>query len=431
MSMRWNGIFIGIGSYFTPDGETNGEKELVAPSFDARRVKKGFSLLNPEGKFVTLTDDLTGFPPIRNVIYSRLIRLLGEIEAGSPLVFYFAGHGFSEDGEFFLQPPDYLEEIPKISSISLNSILEIMSRHSGRKLIICDCCRVESDVADTTNLPVFASSPMVSVNEDMSIIWSCSKNQHSYESLVIGEEPAGLFSFFLNKAIYLNHLVRQPQAVSLYDIFEQAKIFTSEYVVQNLPRGNQTPIIFGGDVHNWIVFDDPAVVTQRSYLPDMPLEPFNTPIPHTTQDTDDDSASKPSEEQIRSIITEAVQVVDRLVIDRQVLARGGSTPPADGQAETKDIIEELLIQTFRLLCKIDKKRNGAGFTVRTGSEISKELGTGTISVAAISATLASNFQSVPLGVIITTVGIFFARVSLNTFCEMTSEYFQRRGIDPC
>jgi hypothetical protein len=246
------GLFIGVGTYFKTDGNVDHKISLYSPPNDAMLLSNEFQKHPMAKKIITLTDQ-GDTRPTRNQIFASLRNILQSATHDSHFVFSFAGHGATYGKDFILHPRDFDIRIPDISGVKLNEILEQLHPIKKNKLIICDCCRV--NVEDFNFSEVFTGLPPLLVDEKTYIISSCSFGEMSYESLELENDGAGVFTYFFKKnlGVAISNINR---STSLYSLFDRARLKTSKYMADRYEI-KQTPMIHGGDANDWILTGHP------------------------------------------------------------------------------------------------------------------------------------------------------------------------------
>lgn len=247
------GISVGVRDYFSSDGSIDKIKSFLAPSFDAELISESFSKISIQSDIFLLTGNSSKERPTKNNIFARLVEVIEKSKMLNDFVFYFSGHGSRFGDDILLHPCDFDSRIPEVSGIKLNDILKYLHKINGRKLIICDCCRVLYEEFDDTAISNCFKFPPLLIDEQTFLITSCSEGQYSYETFQLGDIGSGVFSYYLSNALEYLFTNNSPLTTSLYSIFSYAKENCSIYAAEQLNQ-SQTPTLHGGDANNWILF---------------------------------------------------------------------------------------------------------------------------------------------------------------------------------
>jgi hypothetical protein len=136
LSKSCHAVVVGVGTF-----ETDGFQFLPAPEREAREISaalvdaKGCGI--PPGQVCTLIGSAATSPGIRDA----LRRTATESSPGDTIVFYFSGHGYKSDQDFFLCPYDVKVADVLGSSVSGRELGELLSASCARGvLVILDCC---------------------------------------------------------------------------------------------------------------------------------------------------------------------------------------------------------------------------------------------------------------------------------------------------
>ena len=421
MALKWNGCFIGVGNYFTPDGKIDIDKSLVAPAFDAKRIARAFNTLSPGGSFNILNDEYKSVDrPTRNQIYSILNKSLKKSNPEEPFVFSFSGHGSTRDEKYYLHPSDFQVDISTISSIPLNDILNLIYKHRrGKNLIICDCCRASLEERNI-EMDKAINIPHMPLNDNTAIILSCSNGQLSFETSLISKEPAGVFNHFFAQNIYYYLLSDAKQCISLYEIYEHVKVDTSQYISNIIKDQNQIPTFIGGDIHDWVMIDDPLIKINK------PKKNINI---SDSKKTKGDKINKISDQWINNILEETDKLCGvnwhKNAFEARSIFNSIDNKKRDKKNLTHKIYQQILKEIFWILCEKGKSSDREKYVERKHNEIEKHIGikAGALSTAGLSAYLATTFGSVPLGVITTLVTLTLLKASHRSFCKFAGDYF--------
>lgn len=116
--------------------------------------------------------------------------------SGVHALFYFAGHGFEENGENYLVPVDVYEGFSLHECIKAQYILRIMQDHdTALNFLILDMCRKPRDDASD---PVQQSCPQPLQNKANTIIsYACNPQYDAFESKNIASDNGIFMTHFL------------------------------------------------------------------------------------------------------------------------------------------------------------------------------------------------------------------------------------------
>jgi len=135
--------------------------------------------------------------PNRSNIISLMSLLAANSESNDSILFYFAGHGFEQEGVNYLLPADSRHNVLSETAISLSWVKETLSKSLARKkFIIIDACHSGSTIGRSPSLPMTRSfhEDMFSEAEGFAILSSCRIGQLSYD---YPEKNHGVFSHYL------------------------------------------------------------------------------------------------------------------------------------------------------------------------------------------------------------------------------------------
>ena len=135
--------------------------------------------------------------PTRSNIMSLTSLLANNSESNDTILFYFAGHGFEQEGVNYLLPSDSCRNILSDTAISLAWIKETLNKSLARKkFMIIDACHSGSKIGRSISMPMSRSfhDEMFSEAEGFAILSSCKIGQLSYD---YPEKNHGVFSYYL------------------------------------------------------------------------------------------------------------------------------------------------------------------------------------------------------------------------------------------
>ena len=141
-------------------------------------------------------DDVKGHPTRSNIM-SLTSLLANNSESNDSILFYFAGHGFEQEGVNYLLPADSRHNVLSDTAISLSWVKETLNKSLARKkLVIIDACHSGSKIGRSNSVPMSRSfhEEMFSEAEGFAVLSSCKIGQLSYD---YPEKNHGVFSYYL------------------------------------------------------------------------------------------------------------------------------------------------------------------------------------------------------------------------------------------
>lgn len=192
---RW-AVIIGVNAYR--------EKPLRYCVPDARMLAEALQQrcgYDPT-RTVILTDDQkeTEQLPTKINIQKQLGTVLRGVGAQDTVLVFFAGHGFSSDGQSFLCPLDFAGSQAKLSGWRLDELRSMLHDCSAaQKLLVLDCCHSGGAVLFGGNAANGANaSETFEEAQGLLTFASCRTTQTSLESQVKGH---GVFSYSLARGL--------------------------------------------------------------------------------------------------------------------------------------------------------------------------------------------------------------------------------------
>jgi len=135
--------------------------------------------------------------PTRSNIMALTSLLANNSESNDSILFYFAGHGFEQDGVNYLLPADARENVLSETAISLRWVKETLSRSLARKkFMIMDACHAGAAIGRSQSVHMTRSfhEEMFSEAEGFAVLSSCKMGQLSHD---YPETNHGAFSYYL------------------------------------------------------------------------------------------------------------------------------------------------------------------------------------------------------------------------------------------
>ncbi|HOV15644.1 MAG TPA: caspase family protein, partial [Spirochaetota bacterium] len=189
---RW-ALCIGINDY---------QDKYISKLKKCQNDAKGLAdILKHEGQFdfvYTFTDDSDRnsleYPSLNNII-AKMEFLKNEIRQDDTLIFFFSGHGISDDNnKSYLITADTNISQPYKTSLSLYQIEDwISGMKISKNIVILDACRNSVEKAKGINARTLIEEKN-SQAEISAVIYSTSPGEYSYEH---DTEPYGVFTTFM------------------------------------------------------------------------------------------------------------------------------------------------------------------------------------------------------------------------------------------
>lgn len=206
-------LIVGIDNY-----DNDSVVDLKCATSDAKLLKDTLVKSGEvaEDNIFLLTSEAAGEssqPSLTNVVF-RLEWLREIVGPGDTLVFYFAGHGVSIDGETFLltEEADQRSKNTLMVSSLPGKVLNELLKSAGAQntLVLLDACRNDPTAGrgDADNRlseqmarglvfkPKVAAAPELTRNT--ATIFACSEGERSWEW---GDKKQGFFTFYLSEAL--------------------------------------------------------------------------------------------------------------------------------------------------------------------------------------------------------------------------------------
>jgi len=210
-------LLVGINHYYLDDAIGN-LKYCVNDVVELNRILSD----SLRGNFTTqpLHSDIEDkkLTPTRSNIMSMLKLLSSNSEQNDTVLFYFAGHGFEQDGVNYLLPADARLNVLSETAIALRWVKKTLSESlAKKKFIIIDACHAGSRLGRSLSIPMTKSfeEEMFSESEGLAILSSCRFGQVSYD---FPEKNHGAFSYFLLEGLQGSADVDSDHIVTVPDV---------------------------------------------------------------------------------------------------------------------------------------------------------------------------------------------------------------------
>ena len=275
---RW-GIIIGINTYDDPN--ING-LQFAAP--DARSIYE--ALTHPEtGGFkvehLHLLTSGSENPPTRANILESLSLLSQIIQAGDTVIFYFAGHGITQNGISYLLPADTRVDVLTETATPLSKVYQSI-QHARHQLIFLDASHsgwhrrgkaVDSGVmSDAFADAVFSKAP------GRMTLTACGINESSFEDANLGYS---VFAYYLLEALHGTPDMLADHRVTVSELGDHLTARVKAWAFAN--RKQQTPQIssnISGDVALTLpVVEELSPAPPADFAPLPPAPPPPPPPP--------------------------------------------------------------------------------------------------------------------------------------------------------
>ena len=235
---RW-GIIIGINTYDDPNIN---RLQFAAP--DARSIYE--VLTHPEiggfkAEHLHLLTSGSENPPTRANILESLALLSQIVQAGDTVLFYFAGHGITQNGISYLLPSDTRADVLAQTAIPFSKIYQSI-QHARHQLIFLDASHsdwhhrgkpVPSGVmSDGFAEAVFSKAP------GRATLTACSINESGFEDASLGY---GVFAYYLLEALHGTPDMVADHRVTVSEVSSHLTARVKAWAFAN--RKQQTPRI--------------------------------------------------------------------------------------------------------------------------------------------------------------------------------------------
>ncbi|HTQ10836.1 MAG TPA: caspase family protein [Fimbriimonadaceae bacterium] len=272
---RW-ALVIGIDSY--EDSSINSLRYAVA---DAKLIAKSFTQLGFE-RVITLTSDQSdaNARPTRGSILDRLTQIAELAKPDDTFVFYFSGHGFSQDADSYLTTSDCrtdsLDDTALPMSLLKKKIEKIQASH---RVFIVDACRNDPmkggraganvrTESMSKELVLAASATAGDVQPGTAVLWACQLGERSYEMEDLGH---GAFTYYLAKGLESGKASEKDGVISPYSLISYAQDQMEAWSVKTGHK--QRPDWDSTGKAKFALGETSATTTKNETAPDQPLSP--------------------------------------------------------------------------------------------------------------------------------------------------------------
>lgn len=248
-------VVVGIDDYINP-----AVPDLRYACSDAKLLAQAAEQLLkvPRERIFTFTSDSlleNELPRVTNIVY-RLDWLRTHCQPQDTVIFYFAGHGMSADGETYLlteESDNRSQATLKNSALNSRELTQLLRTSPAQQtLLLLDACRNSPQAAHggALDLTFSSSLSLAAPSQESATLFACSIGQRSWEWEA---KKHGLFTYFLFEGL------RQAAATSSGQI-TVGSLF--EYLSENVARTSltiskspQSPILRyeGPSANRWVL----------------------------------------------------------------------------------------------------------------------------------------------------------------------------------
>lgn len=225
---RW-AILIGIDKY-----EDNALAPLQFAVADARLMEQTLTSAGFD-RVVLLTSDSSdsSAQPKRSTILGRLAQMADLIKPEDTFLFYFAGHGFSDDKtkKSYLTTSDCQSTLLRETGLPMELLQERMEQIKAlHRVFLVDACRndpfkggragsnVRNKDLSRDLIQAAAAAPSENQNDEQAgtaVLWACSLGERSWE---VEERGHGAFTYFLSEGLRNGAAKESDGSVSPYSL---------------------------------------------------------------------------------------------------------------------------------------------------------------------------------------------------------------------
>ena len=233
---------IGVDSLLTPSA---GLGDLSFCGSDSAKIYDTLSHFDKNKRSILLNSETDKMPTRLNIIksvfsFSR--------ETSEPIILYYAGHGITINGEFYLVPYDFDISVAKYTAIPLSLIIDIISDEIPWAILLFDACRTNGRLGRSERGRGRLVRRGLFATGNVCIVSSCGDGENAIEAPAIhGVHSGGIFTHFFVEAV--RESLAAESRVSMGRIFSQLRDQVSSYAVE-LDGRSQTPQTFGIDIND-------------------------------------------------------------------------------------------------------------------------------------------------------------------------------------
>lgn len=232
-----------VGIFSVPKYQSEDITNLPFCSQDGIELKKVFNNhLGIEDEYIRLVGDDLDQEVSKADILKNVIQLRRIAEPDDIIIFYFSGHGFSENNVGYLATSDTDLDIASDTSIPINRIREELNKSVAKiKILIIDSCYSGIGTGkkfDNKMSEDFEKSLFSDISEGWVIFASCTSNEMSYS---LENESLSVFTSYLIEGLKGNADTDKDSIISFEDLRIYVTKMVSKWSIDN--NKIQTPNI--------------------------------------------------------------------------------------------------------------------------------------------------------------------------------------------
>ncbi|MCX6240741.1 MAG: caspase family protein [Bacteroidetes bacterium] len=255
------GIIISIENY----NESTDFPKVDFASKDAQDFTEALLELGyNEDDFLILSNEKA----TKTAILSKVKKFVTRVTGNDRIIFYFAGHGFYEEGQNLIAPVDAITTDKKGTCIPLLEIVDFLrTSQSSKNILFLDCCHSGFLTHDKIREAItsFKSEELIYQygGEEFCVGYaSCKSDEESISHLKLHN---GVWTHFLVKALsgYAGNIYEEGLLFS-DKLQSYLRKETSEFVkLHTTKKRDQTPVKFGSETDKFIIADLTAIFEER------------------------------------------------------------------------------------------------------------------------------------------------------------------------
>lgn len=205
----------------------------------------------------------------KTAILSKVKKFVTKVTGNDRIIFYFAGHGFYEEGQNLIAPVDAITTDKKGTCIPLLEIVEFLrTSQSSKNILFLDCCHSGFLTHDKIRKAIssFKSEELI--------------YQYGGEEFCIGyasckSDEESISHVKLQNGVWTHFLVKALSGDAGGNIYEEGLLFsdklqsylrkeTTEFVKMNtMKKRDQTPVKFGSETDKFVIADLKDIFDER------------------------------------------------------------------------------------------------------------------------------------------------------------------------
>ena len=204
----------------------------------------------------------------KTAILSKVKKFVTKVTGNDRIIFYFAGHGFYEEGQNLIAPVDAITTDKKGTCIPLLDIVEFLrTSQSSKNILFLDCCHSGFLTHDKIREAItsFKSEELIYQygGEEFCVGYaSCKSDEESISHVKLQN---GVWTHFLVKALSGNAGSIYEEGLLFSDKLQSyLRKETTEFVKMNTTKKrDQTPVKFGSETDKFVIADLTAIFEER------------------------------------------------------------------------------------------------------------------------------------------------------------------------